>query len=653
MSFPGERFVIYAVDKLIKEVAKRKKLVDGVEGELGLLQADLEIINAFLQDEGEQREHGRATKLVIMKQMRDVIFDAEKVVDEYIYHAVMKKGKKPGPYKRLGISKTIVAIKKRIEGIEQNRGRYVPESGAQPQNAAEADDVEKKGIHYQKNEAVGLDRIKIEMWVEELKDTNLQRYSLITGMGGLGKSKLAWNIYGSIADGEHFNYRLWVCGSRNFKARDWLLKILEGLQSKTGETATDDNQGKNDEELGEAIRKHLKDKRYLLVLDGMWDTGEWEILESMLRGLDDGSNIMGSKILITCREEVITSNAQRQYWSLEPLEKLPSWDLLRNKVFPAKEEPNDELIKAGKKLAADCKGLPLSIVVLGELLLQARERGVHSARTWESYRRHVNFELIRRQTRCFHVLAESYQHLLPRLKFCFLYLGLFSSSAEEEEEEGFKISAAHIKELWSAEGFIQDDDNDSRDVLDIGQDCLTKLVNGSLVQVVSKRIVGDTVKTFCIHSILRELSRYEGEREKFTEFLFDNRNASSKGRGQRLSIQGDVFKHIFLSEYDSSSARSLFLFNQSTVTNFDDSKFWRKIGQSFRYVRVLYLWKVPIQTIPKEIENLIFLKSITIWGDKKLKIKSVSDFICKLVHVESINIDGHVSKYLPEILEDE
>ncbi|KAH7510460.1 hypothetical protein FEM48_ZijujUnG0129300 [Ziziphus jujuba var. spinosa] len=562
----------------------------------------------------------------------------------------MKKGNKPGPYHRLDIAYKIEMIKKTIERINQNRAWYVSEPGAQLQHAAEADDEaddQEEGIQYQQNDVVGLDGLRIDERVQELTNLRSQRYSLITGVGGLGKSKLASTIYGSIADNQHFHRRLWVCGSRKFKARDWLLKILKGLQTEAEATARDDYQGKSDKELEGDLREKLKDTRYLLVLDGMWDTGEWGTLESVLHGPDDGSNNMGSKIVITCREEVITSNAQREYWSLDPLQKLPSWDLLRNKVFRANERPTCDLIKAGKKLAADCEGLPLSIIVLGEILLQARLKGVHVPETWEGYIHHVNFELIRQQTRCFHVLAESYRHLPSRLKCCFLYLGLFSSSAEEEAED-FKISAALLKELWSAEGFFQDDANTSRDVFDIGQDCLTKLVNGSLVQVVSKRIVGDTVKTFRIHSILRELSRYEGEKEKFIELRFDNKNASSRGKGRRLSIHGDVFNHIFLSEYDSSSARSLLLFNQSTGTNFDDKKFWKRIGHSFRYVRVLYLWKVPIKTIPMEIKNLIFLRNITIWGDRNVEIKAVSDSICKLKHLESINIDGHVSGCLPK-----
>ncbi|XP_059650620.1 putative late blight resistance protein homolog R1A-3 [Cornus florida] len=102
----------------------------------------------------------------------------------------------------------------------------------------------------------------------------------------------------------------------------------------------------SDEKLGEDLHKRLKGRRYLLVVDDIWNVHAWDDLKRYF--LNDRN---GSRNIFTSQHE----------------DENESWDLLRLKTFQEDSCPQ-ELMETGKQIARKCQGLPLAIIVISGLL---------------------------------------------------------------------------------------------------------------------------------------------------------------------------------------------------------------------------------------------------------------------------------------------
>lgn len=115
---------------------------------------------------------------------------------------------------------------------------------------------------------------------------------------------------------------------------------------------------------GRILFKYLEGKRYLIVLDDVWETEFWEYLVSSFPVSENGRN----RILITTRLREIADHTRIK--TLDLLNKDESWDLFREKVFGEEWCP-PKLEEAGKRIVKICEGLPLMIIKVAELVSKA------------------------------------------------------------------------------------------------------------------------------------------------------------------------------------------------------------------------------------------------------------------------------------------
>ncbi|XP_047338882.1 putative disease resistance protein RGA4 [Impatiens glandulifera] len=99
----------------------------------------------------------------------------------------------------------------------------------------------------------------------------------IVGIGGLGKTTLAQTVFNDEEITKHFETKIWVCVSDEFDIQLVMKAILEEKAEARSE------------ELQKKVREKLSGKRYLIVLDDVWNENieEWDQLRSIL---DCGSN---------------------------------------------------------------------------------------------------------------------------------------------------------------------------------------------------------------------------------------------------------------------------------------------------------------------------------------------------------------------------
>lgn len=103
----------------------------------------------------------------------------------------------------------------------------------------------------------------VELLMQSSGEENLSTVAIV-GMGGLGKTTLARLVYNHERVVKYFDLRMWVCVSTDFEAKILVRNII---RSATGIHV----QNLELDQLKIQLHKELNQKRYLLVLDDVWD----------------------------------------------------------------------------------------------------------------------------------------------------------------------------------------------------------------------------------------------------------------------------------------------------------------------------------------------------------------------------------------------
>ncbi|KAL8502533.1 hypothetical protein ACS0TY_021611 [Phlomoides rotata] len=413
----------------------------------------------------------------------------------------------------------------------------------------------------------------------------------ILGMPGLGKTTLAKNLYNHNSVSYRFDKLAWCVVSQTYQMCDILRDILTHIESKFGK----------EEVLVEHIHKTLKGRRYLIVLDDIWDS---DVLDELLRCFPDDGN--GSRILLTSRNKDVAPPNSIIH-ELPFLLDEQCWELLEKKVFGSQTCP-PELQGIGKKIAAKCFGLPLTVVVIAGVLSTVDK--VQS--TWEEVGRSLASYLNGENNSVIQTLELSYKHLPDHLKPCFLYFGAF-----EEDKE---IAVGNLKRLWVAEGFIRIEDRKSRE--NIAEEYLMELIDRSLVMVAKRRIDGRGVKTCVVHDLLRDMCLKKSKEESFLEYLKSD-NYTICEKGHRLRALGDsaTLSHC-------QHVRSFYGDRQISSLYVRDMRLLRVLH--FNYIHKYHIFGIDY------LVNLRFLV-----------IKNLPTWIDRLLNLEYLCVESSETVYLP------
>ncbi|KAM3234276.1 hypothetical protein P3L10_019636 [Capsicum annuum] len=170
----------------------------------------------------------------------------------------------------------------------------------------------------------------------------------ITGMPGSGKTTLAYKVYNDKSVCSHFDLRAWCTVDQEYDEKNLLVKLFNQV---TGS----DLKFSEDIDVADKLRRQLFGKRYLIVLDDVWDTTVWDDLTRPFPEVEKGS-----RILLTTRQKEVALHGKRNTdpLKLRLLKLEESWELLEKRAF-GEQSCSDELLDVGKEIAENCKGLPL------------------------------------------------------------------------------------------------------------------------------------------------------------------------------------------------------------------------------------------------------------------------------------------------------
>ncbi|KAL8547529.1 hypothetical protein ACS0TY_007025 [Phlomoides rotata] len=500
-----------------------------------------------------------------------------------------------------------------------------PEEEAAEEEKEECDDVSSK--------VVGVCDV-----YKELKDSVLKfPVTSLVGMPGIGKTTLANKIFHDSTVVKHFDHPVWIRIGRKCGVKDIPRRILAEIDPESVTMLSEDD------EVGvhECLKENLKSKKYLIVLDDVWDRYMMYFFHPYYRYIMYGLEHPffpwenGSRILFTSRQQQVNALQNHLHAgaiTVRLLNKEESWKLLHEKVF-CKGKCPPQLEKAGKKISEICEGLPLTILTVASLLSKVDK----SPDYWNEVatkKRHQLF--LNAYDEISKVLLPSYTHLPGLLQMCFLYIGLFPQK--------YEIPRPKLINLWLADGFyeLNLNINSAKDV----NDCLEELVLNSLVMVYKKSAFSHshTVKTCGLHSSLWHLSNKKAKETKFALALSSPNDGFGDGiRGHhRLSFHYNVLfamKDMLKSVEDNcaSDARSLLCFgpyHQYQVPICFRLKLLRELdAQSIRFydfpmevlqlVELRYLTLTLNGTIPPSISLLSKLQFLVV--DRHQSIKSCKD----------------------------
>ncbi|KAK1272879.1 Disease resistance protein RPP13 [Acorus gramineus] len=562
----ADAVVSFLVLKVGNQLIEEATFLYGVSDQVHMLKREFKLLQQFLSK--ANRSHNNEEDMnEWLKQLRDAAYRGEDIIDEYILKNERRIRKRSHikrwilslhdlpRHRRVG--KSIMAVQEDLRMIFSSKDRFGIQIISDPIPIMSLQKRKRRDTYPDiDDEIVGFD--DDARWiVRQLTALGDElRVVTIVGMGGLGKTTLAKKVY-NVQMG--FECVAWVSVGQNCQE----VKLLQELIKKTIHCDPEGLKKMERENLEENLNGYLKNKRFFIVMDDVWEDGLWDSIKLAFRDIKNGSRIL----FTSCSYSVAkAADPNEDPYQLRFLNEDECWDLFNKKVSC----PTD-LVDMGRQLVEKCKGLPLAIVVLGGLL----SKKACNALEWRRVLDTLDWRFNPSTKDCSEVLALSYSDMPEYLKPCFLYLGLFPGDAE--------IRSSKLRMLWIAEGFVVG--NTRKQAEDIAEEYLQELYERSLIQVASKKSYGRSrtcgIKSCLIHDLLRDLAIAVANEFEFlcvygnqdTEFLLKAR--------RRLSIHCDVSNKVPLNE-SSPSLRSLLCFNQMQLNLIS-------LVEGLRFLRVIDL----------------------------------------------------------------
>nr|GMD71514.1 rpi-vnt1-like protein [Ipomoea batatas] len=484
----------------------------------------------------------------------------------------------------LHFSLEIEKIKVRIKAIDDNRKTFGIMDTSRSVDA-ENWDLRRSYLHADEPEVIGLDDDCKNLEAKLLDERQEHRFISIIGMPGLGKTTLAKKIYNQVQP--HFDCSALVYVSQEPNIRE----LLKGIARQVGLDQSEDSNLEVD------LCTFLREKRYIILFDDIWDNRSWDAIKY---GLPYNTK-SGSRVIITSRNNDVGRyiGGECSLYSLQPLDSENSWKLFCKQlmIFETNLTYPKELKDIGEQIVGKCGGVPLAIVVTAGML-RARER---TENEWKQVLVNIGED---DRDECSRLCALSYKDLPTVLKSCFLYFGLFP--------KGHEVLAFDLMNMWISEKLVVQS-NGEQEVEEVAQSFLNKLLARNLIHVVERKYDG-RIKTCRMHGILHNLCVRIGKDNKFCHLLGAKESWSSLKGLRRVACDTKRTTENINLHSQISKVRALMCFTENKA-DYSPEKFFKSIS-SFRYLRVLSLQFDGFTSghFPDEFWNLIHLSYIRFRG---------------------------------------
>ncbi|XP_022724510.1 probable disease resistance protein At1g12280 isoform X2 [Durio zibethinus] len=318
------------------------------------------------------------------------------------------------------------------------------------------------------------------------------------GMGGVGKTTLLNKINNKFCEPPNrFHVVIWIVVSKGF----YIGKIQDDIAKRVG-IADGTWQDKTPEEKALNIFRVLKEKKFVLLLDDIW-----ERVDLSKVGIPLPTQKNGSKLVFTTRSIKVCGQMEAQKKiEVRCLPEEKAWELFQEKVGEETLDSNPCIRELAHELAKECGGLPLALVTIARAMACKNK-----VEEWKDA-----IEVCRRSSAS--VFPEMGEEVYPLLKFsfdslpndmfrtCLLYCSLFS--------EDYPIDKEKLIDFWIGEGFLDGHGNTSL-ARNQGHQMIGSLLHACLLEEINEFRIK-------MHDVIRDMSLWiacECEEEKWRFFV--------------------------------------------------------------------------------------------------------------------------------------
>ncbi|KAI4964281.1 hypothetical protein ZWY2020_006755 [Hordeum vulgare] len=482
--------------------------------------------------------------------VRELAYDTEDVFDRFIHHLGDGRDHGDGGFKdffrktvrrlktlgaRRGIAGEIDDLKGRIKQVKELKDCYklsdVPSTSTGPAAA----------------HLVGVDgpRDDLAKWMLEQGNNSSKHCKVlsIVGFGGLGKTTLANEVYRKIKG--KFDCHAFVSVSQKPDIKKIIKDLISQVQS--GEYgSTNDTSDWDERKCIAKLRELLQNKRYLIIIDGVWSIETWNTIKCAFPENSCSSRIIATTRIVDVAKSCCPSVVDRMY-EMRSLNDLQSRKLFLSRIFGSGNQCPDMLKEVSDAILNKCGGLPLAIVTISSLLSYR----LGTKEEWEKVKRAIGSGLEKNQSLegMSRILSLSYNDLPLNLKTCLLYLSIFP--------EDYLIERKRLVRCWIAEGFISEECGLSQQ--EVAENYFYELINKNMVQPVD--IEYDGKVPYCrVHDMMLEIIISKSVEDNFVTLVGGGQKSLTNHQGfiRRLSVQHiDRELASALEKEDLSHVRSL------------------------------------------------------------------------------------------------
>ncbi|CAM0148817.1 unnamed protein product [Urochloa decumbens] len=636
--------------KLTALLVDKCKKLKGVRKQLSFLQEELSTMYAFLErlepmDELDPLVNNWRS------HVREMAYDIEDFIDDFTCQLGSEDGRKEGFLKKISrrlkalrarhpIARQISELRARVLEANERRRRYQLDDFV-PTSTSTSVDPRISALYNEASSLVGIENPKEEL-IGMLMDERREKLRVVSivGLRGLGKTTLAKKVYHEVE--EQFNCKAFVSVSQTPD----ISRLLHALLSQLGLPPPSCARELTD--LIDYLREYLLTKRYLIVVDDLWDVPAWNIIRCVFP-----ENGKASRVIVTTRQRdvaVSCSSDDQGVHSMRPLNDQDSRKLFNNRIFGPDSEDAcpPQFTDVSCEILKKCRGLPLAIITVASILACQHTR---LKEEWE----HIKDCLAAQEPTnttlndMMHILDLSYKFLPRRLQACFLYLGAYP--------EDFEIEKDDLVRKLVAEGFVSG--SISRDAWHVAEDYLNELVNRSMIIQHVRMSYGyygpPKMPYYKVHDMMLEMILKKCRENNFAKLVHDQQEeaiADLQVKVRRLAVhisdaKDDTEVDVIIGRH-LSKVRSLSVFGANCVPPLSELRFLRVLFLLIGFSR--YENRVDL-TCVSQLPLLRYLKVTRPGSSPGIEVV-FPNRIQSMQRLDTLEIQGsQIRSVLPDIVE--